>query len=181
MRLLLPLSIALIGVAFVTKAWSVSDMPAAQIEPVTVIEEVAATPEALEERKRQEDELELRRAELTEIEKQIEEKQAKLEAYEARISLELDKLKAAAADLERLRDSLMAQETEDMKRLSQMYGNMKARDAAEILNTMPAASVVRIIDGMTEMQATAVLGAMDAKIAKDVTSMILARGEQLSR
>lgn len=112
-----------------------------------------------------------------ERERRVSESEANLVAYEARVKMQLDELKALKGEIVAIRDSMVTKQSEDTKRMASMYGNMKAKDAAEIMNAMPVPLVVALIDSMTDMQATSVLGALDAKLAKNVTSSILARGK----
>lgn len=181
MKFMFPVVISLLLVAVASKAWSLTEASAVQVKPVTIIEDVSVASDALEKRESELDKLNEKRAELEELSEKIDLKKAKLEAYEKRLADELDTLKAATADLKKLRDSVVTFQSEELERLSQVYGNMKARDAAAVLNNMNPQDILKIVDGMSQMQATAILGAMEPKLAKDVTSMLLARSERFSR
>lgn len=180
--------VALIASAFGMKFVSVAQSAGPVFDQVRVIEDVHAVPaseiapvepaaapvEDAGERAKQIP-IDDREKEVAEREKALDEREDYLKAFEAKLKLQIDELKARRDALAQVRDSIVAQQTEDVRKLAVMYGTMKARDAAEIMSTMPIESIVKIVDGMNDVQASALLGALAPETAKEVTRAILAR------
>lgn len=119
--------------------------------------------------------LDVREQSIIEREKAVADREDLLKAYETKVKMQLDELKRHRDSLAEVRDSIVGKQTEDVRKLAFMYGNMKARDAAEIMAVMPIETIVRIIDGMSDVQATALLGALAPETAKEVTRSMLGR------
>lgn len=108
--------------------------------------------------------------------KSVEEKE---ELLELEIKIKLAEIKDIRDELIVLRNEILAHQDESIKRLSVMYGSMKAKDAAAILNKMPIEMAIKIIDGMSVVQASTILGAVDPKLATNISAIIIKRSERL--
>jgi flagellar motility protein MotE (MotC chaperone) len=117
---------------------------------------------------------------ILEREKAAVEKEETLKAVEARVDVKVGELKDIGSDIEAAVGLLSKHKKEDKAKLSNMYANMKAKDAAAIINTMDVRMAVEIIDGMSPSAAGSVLGLMEPKRARDVTNAIFARGDQIA-
>lgn len=120
-----------------------------------------------------------REAALQDRERIVTEKEQNLKAVEVRAGVKVDELRRLSAEIEDMLGKISSQKKEDMDKLANMYGNMKAKDAANILNTMDMRKAVDIIDSMSPTSAGAILGLMNPKRARDLTSAIIDRGEKI--
>lgn len=193
------LFLALIGLSAFGKFYAMAQEKSPQIEPVMAVEGVSAKSGeldpsvvkikeedgkevTLEEKIRGEitGEMNEREKMISDREKAAAEKEEMLKAVEARVDVKVGELKDIGSSIEAAVGVLSKHKKEDKAKLSNMYTNMKAKDAAAIINTMDVRMAVEIIDGMSPSAAGSVLGLMDPKRARDVTNAIFARGEQIA-
>jgi len=165
--------ISLFALAAGAKTVSLAETQAPRFDQLRVIENVSAVPARAEPETvgAKADDLEAR-------EKALAEREELLKAYEAKVAMQVEEMKAIRDELASQRAAIAGQGDEDRRKLAFMYGNMKARDAAEILTALPMETVVGIIDSMSDVQATALMGAMPPDLAGAVTKALLDRTKE---
>lgn len=117
--------------------------------------------------KRKQDELAAKERALMQLQRGIEAKLAELEVLEKRIAKMLDQADA-------LKDK-------KIKQLVDFYSNMKAKQAAAVLETMDEDLAVKILSGMRGRQAGEILTFVEtkkaAKLSEDLTKLQIPLGE----
>lgn len=153
-----------------------------EIDPATVKVKTESGEQTLEEKLRAQIEAEMseREAALKAREEAVAGREETATAVETRAKLQVEKLKDISANIEDAVGAISKKKREDIAKLSSMYGNMKAKDAAAIINTLDTRLAVEIIDGMSPSTSGGILGLMDAKKAREITSVIYARGEKIN-
>lgn len=153
-----------------------------EIDPATVKVKTEDGEQTLEEKLRAQIESELteREAALKAREDAVSGREEAAAATETRAKLQIEKLKDISANLEDAVGAISKKKREDVAKLASMYGNMKAKDAAAIINTLDTRLAVEIIDGMSPSASGSILGLMNAKKASEITGVIYSRGEKIN-
>lgn len=97
--------------------------------------------------------------------------EAKLDEQISQLSKLKDRIEALTADLD---------ETEELRlaRLVKIYETMKPKAAAEIFNRLDIPVLIHVVERMKEVKSAAVLGKMDPKVARRVTTELAKRKER---
>lgn len=105
----------------------------------------------------------------------LDEREAMLAVAEARVRHEVDRLAAIKREIEGQLSQQSKLLDADLNRMGVTYSAMRARDAARIMDEMEPATVVAILDRMTERRSAPILGAMTPLKAQEVTRLIMER------
>lgn len=98
-----------------------------------------------------------------------------LEALERRASEQLDRLQAARTELARLLETRTSLSKADLQRLVGIYGAMKPKDAARLLNETETPILVDLVDAMEERRSAPILAEMDAAKVNELTRTLALR------
>lgn len=105
----------------------------------------------------------------------LDEREAMLAVAEARVRHEVGRLAAIKREIEGQLSQQSKLLDADLNRMGVTYSAMRARDAARIMDEMEPATVVAILDRMTERRSAPILGAMTPLKAQEVTRLIMER------
>ena len=107
-------------------------------------------------------------------------KEALLQAAEQELDRKYEELVALRGEIEQLLDKQSEEEDSRITSLVKIYENMKAKEAAEIFNTLDLDILVEVMSRMSERKVSPVLAAMNPERARTVTIM-LAEQKQLPK
>jgi flagellar motility protein MotE (MotC chaperone) len=110
-----------------------------------------------------------RREELDQRERDLVLKSKTLEATEKRINDKIDEMKNLQAELSRVIAQYNEKQDAQIKSLVKIYENMKPDEAAAIFNEMEMPILLEVIAKMSERKVAPVLANMSPKKARDVT------------
>lgn len=110
-----------------------------------------------------------RRETLDDREKELGERTAILEAAEARIDDKVSELKDLRATLEDLIKAYEEQEDAKIRSLVKIYENMRAKDAARILEELEMDTMLLVADRMKERTLAPIMAKMNPARAKELT------------
>jgi flagellar motility protein MotE (MotC chaperone) len=120
------------------------------------------------------------RKRLEERENILLQKEALLKAAEQELDHKYQELVALRKDIEDLLGKQSEEEDARIKSLVQIYENMKAKEAADIFNTLDIDILVSVISKMSERKVSPILAAMNTERARAVT-ILLAEQKQLPK
>jgi len=83
-------------------------------------------------------------------------------------------------DLLKMLDKLKEKDEKQFEDLVKIYGDMKPKRAASILNLMDMPFLKEIVKRMGKKKAALILAAMDAKKAKEVSQMLIKESQNIS-
>ena len=138
--------------------------PAPPADPATPVDPQAATAPAPESedtgdtRRRREEDLQRREQSLRQLEKEIDDKLVRLQQLEAR--------------LQRMLEDAKGVQDEKLRHLIDVYANMKAKQAATVIETLDPNLAVKILAGMRGRQAGEILTNVQAEKAAKLTEML---------
>ncbi len=144
-----------------------STMPEAlaqDAQPTPPVDPQAATAPAPESedtgdtRRRREEDLQRREQSLRQLEKEIDDKLVRLQQLEAR--------------LQRMLEDAKGVQDEKLRHLIDVYANMKAKQAATVIETLDPNIAVKILAGMRGRQAGEILTNVQAEKAAKLTEML---------
>jgi flagellar motility protein MotE (MotC chaperone) len=119
--------------------------------------------------------LEQRRQELEQGERELQTREALLMAAQQEMDRKYQELTQIRGQLEELLEQQSEQEQGELIRLVKIYENMKAKEAAEIFNTLDMDILVDVLGTMSERKASPILAKMNPERAKAVTIMLAER------
>lgn len=119
-----------------------------------------------------------RRKTLDEREKELAAREALLSAAEQELERKVQELAVIRREIEALLDQQSEQEEDRVKSLVKIYEGMKAKEAAEIFNTLDLDILVSVVSNMSERKLSPIMAAMKPERARTVTIM-LAEQKQL--
>jgi len=111
-------------------------------------------------------------------EKQLKVREALLEAGEKELSQKLTELTSIRDEIKQLLQQQTDEEKSHIQSLVKIYEGMKAKDAANIFNTLDINVLMRIVAAMSERKSAPILAAMDPDRARTIT-ILLAQQKQL--
>lgn len=98
-----------------------------------------------------------------------------LEAVRQRAAEQVAALESVRVEVAALVDRRSVMAEADLNRLVAIYGNMKPKDAARLLNGTETQIVVGLLDRMEERRAAPILAEMEAAKVNDLTRMLAVR------
>lgn len=119
-----------------------------------------------------------RREELTKQKKELAIKEALLKAAERELDQKLRELTTIRNEIQGLLNKQTEEERARIESLVKIYEGMKAKDAANIFNTLDIDVLVMVLTNMSERKAASVLAEMNPERARTVT-ILLAQQRQL--
>lgn len=119
--------------------------------------------------------LDQRRLDLEKKERELQTREALLMAAQQEMDRKYQELSEVSLRLETLLEQQSTQEQQEMDRLVKIYENMKAKDAAQIFNTLDMDILVEVLGRMSERKASPIIARMNAERAKAVTIMLAER------
>lgn len=119
-----------------------------------------------------------RRQDLEKQEQQLALREALLEAGERELDQKMRELEIIRSELESLLEEQSAEEEARITKLVKIYEGMKAKDAAQIFNTLDMDVLLAVVGQMSERKSSPVLAAMSPERARAVT-ILLAQQKQL--
>ncbi len=106
---------------------------------------------------------------------EVENAEALLEAVRLRAQAEVQRLSDVRAQIQALIDSLEQMERADMRRLVEIYSDLKPARAAELLSEQETSLIVTILDRMQEREIAQIIDKMDTDTAREVLLFISER------
>ncbi|MEM6616115.1 MAG: hypothetical protein AAF619_06290 [Pseudomonadota bacterium] len=119
-----------------------------------------------------------RRTALEEREGALEMRERLLEAAEQRLDTRLSELRAIEERLQQRAEDEQTRKKATLEGIVTMYENMKAKDAAEIFNTLDMGILVEVVENMNPRNMSAVLAAMNADSAQRLTLALAQRARE---
>lgn len=119
-----------------------------------------------------------RREEIERQEQVLARRAALLEAAERELNQKLREMTSIRREIERLLKDQSEEEKQRIISLVKIYEGMKAKDAANIFNTLDVDILVRVVSNMSERKLAPVMAEMDPDRARTVT-ILLAQQKQL--
>ena len=103
-----------------------------------------------------------------------------LKAAEYSMNEKLKHFDLLKQDLLKMLDKLKEKDEKQFEDLVKIYGDMKPKRAASILNLMDMPFLKEIVKRMGKKKAALILAAMDAKKAKEVSQMLIKESQNIS-
>ena len=113
-----------------------------------------------------------RRKDLEAKEKELVLREALLKAAQAELEQKTNELATIKTDIETLLKQQTEQEDKRIASLVKIYEGMKAKDAANIFNSLDMDVLLQVITKMSERKSAPIIAAMDADKARDVTILL---------
>ena len=113
-----------------------------------------------------------RRQQLDAREKELQKREALIAATNTEISAKVKELTTLKTEIEKLLKKQTDEEQENVTRLVRIYEGMKPKDAARIFNALDMDVLVSVLGKMGEKKSGAIIAAMDAEKARNVTLML---------
>jgi flagellar motility protein MotE (MotC chaperone) len=120
-----------------------------------------------------------RRAKIEKREAELNDREALLEAGQKKFDQEIKQLTDLRNQIKVLVDSAKANESDETKRLIDIYEKMKPKDAAGIFSSMSMDVLYPIVHNMKEAKLSPILAAMPPDKARVVTAVLTARAKVL--
>lgn len=119
--------------------------------------------------------LEEERQLLNERRERLEQEEARLSVARTRIETDIEHLVSLKDEVSEILATAEKRYSDDLERVVNLYGNMRAKEAATIVDMMDLASAVELVSAMPERQAGPILEKMDPQKAQAVSRVILDR------
>ncbi|NWG46415.1 MAG: hypothetical protein HXY25_07685 [Alphaproteobacteria bacterium] len=116
-----------------------------------------------------------RRSELEARAADLDMREALLAATERRVNERVEELKALEAQIQTLIGQQVAAESEEVARLVKIYESMKAKDAANIFETLDQKILLEVAGGMKEAKLADILAEMSPAAAQALTVQLIER------
>jgi len=113
-----------------------------------------------------------RRKDLEAKEKELNLREALLKAAQAELEQKTNELNTIKTDIEDLLKQQTEQEDKRITSLVKIYEGMKAKDAANIFNSLDMDVLLQVLSRMSERKSAPIIAAMDQQRARDVTIML---------
>jgi len=110
-----------------------------------------------------------RRRDLEQREKQIITQEALLSVTEEKVEKKIQQLHSLRKELEDLLGKQSNIQESRMRSLVKIYGNMKPKDAARIMNTLEMDVLLNVLSRMSERKSAPIMANMDPERAREVT------------
>lgn len=98
---------------------------------------------------------------------------------ESNVELKLKNLETIRQSIEEALHARNEHEEGKVQKLIKIYENMKPSDAAKILEELQMPILIRIVGGMKEQKSAPIIAAMNAKRAKEITTAIASKTDNL--
>jgi flagellar motility protein MotE (MotC chaperone) len=146
-----------------------TERPASLAEPMTVhSNSFASTPELLAI-------LEQKEVELKRKEQHLKEQELQLMEMQKDVEQKMQELIAMQKEIQNFRNEKAENKNASVRSLAQIYGSMKPKEAAKLLENMDEKLAVNIISTMKANEAAEILSAMDLKKAAKISEALTQR------
>ena len=158
----------------VPDAMAKDDKPKTEIEPTVQVEKAAksksglSTTESLSA-------LQQRETEIRKKEEQLKEKEERLGKLEKEVEQKVKDLLALQKDVQTVRTEKQETQNTKVRNLAKIYGTMKPKEAAKLMENLDDKLVMNIIATMTPDEAAAILALMEVKKAAKISEALSGR------
>ncbi|MBC7357717.1 MAG: hypothetical protein H5U10_04170 [Desulfacinum sp.] len=142
--------------------------------PRPIHEEVLLTPEMMAHLKEQKEQLRQKEQELTEREAYLRQMEEEIESRLKELIALQEKIQKAQEEIRIYREEQEQARSAQIRALAKIYGNMKPKEAGELMQNLEDDLVVKIISLMTADQAAKILSSMEVKKAAKISKALTA-------